>query len=334
MRKVVWLNHWFSTAYNIINLIKEDDKYDFYIIGSSELNYSVLKEVCDEWHSEPKEAKDEEYVNFCLDFCKKHNVDIFVPYRNLVIISKFKNRFEELGIKVLVDNYDVVSLLNNKQTAYDYFKNIITVPDYYVVETLDEFINAYNALEKKFNRVCFKFIRDEGGKSYRLIDNNRKGYADLFKKQSSCITLNNVVEALSEKEKFPPIMIMPYLEGDEISVDCLKTENGIIMIPRIKGNTRFETVRFDEEIIQMCSLIYDKLNIECPCNIQFKYKGGIPYFLEINTRMSGGTHMTCMAANVNIPNIAVNKLLGCNKEWQIDKKEKTVSQVEIPLIFN
>ena len=49
----IWLNHWFSSAYNIINLIKKDEK-DFYIIGSSRNNNSVVKSVCDEWYQEPE----------------------------------------------------------------------------------------------------------------------------------------------------------------------------------------------------------------------------------------------------------------------------------------
>ena len=36
----IWLNHWFSTAYNIINLIKADEQ-DFYIIGTNDNEYAV-----------------------------------------------------------------------------------------------------------------------------------------------------------------------------------------------------------------------------------------------------------------------------------------------------
>ncbi len=53
----------------------------------------------------------------------------------------------------------------------------------------------------------------------------------------------------------------------------------------------------------------DKVQLKFPCNIQFKIKEGIPYLLEINTRMSGGLQMACLAADINIPNIALNKLL-------------------------
>lgn len=43
----VWMNHWFSTAYNIINLIREAIPY-IEIIGSNEHLYSPIMNVCDE----------------------------------------------------------------------------------------------------------------------------------------------------------------------------------------------------------------------------------------------------------------------------------------------
>lgn len=65
--------------------------------------------------------------------------------------------------------------------------------------------------------------------------------------------------------------------------------------------------------------------LECPCNIQFKYLDDIPYFLEINTRMSGGIQMSCLASGVNIPNLAINKLLGRKKDWNNNKEGKCIS---------
>ena len=62
-------------------------------------------------------------------------------------------------------------------------------------------------------------------------------------------------------------------------------------------------------------------------------KDGIPYLLEINTRMSGGLQMGCLAAGVNIPNIALNKMFGCDIDWTMDRTEKTVSYIELPQII-
>lgn len=43
--------------------------------------------------------------------------------------------------------------------------------------------------------------------------------------------------------------------------------------------------------------------------------------------------MACMAGKVNIPSIAVNKLLGVEKDWKINKEEQYVTHVEVPVIL-
>lgn len=329
----IWFNHWFSTAFNIINMLKQDNP-DFYIIGTNEHKKSVLSTVCNEWYEEPV-LKGKEYVEFCLSFCKEHQVDVFMPRREMISISKWKAEFEKIGVKVLVDEYEIVDILNHKDKAYAELakRGVTTIPDYYIVTNIKGFENAYSELKKKYREVCIKFVHDEGGKSYRLIDNNRKGYAALFKKQNTRMTYDDIHEALSEREEFAPLMVMPNLSGEEISVDCLQTKQGLIMLPRIKDATRIERLCFDEEILKKTQEVYDAIELECPCNIQFKYLDGIPYFLEVNTRMSGGVQMACIAGGVNIPSIAVNKLLGIEKEWDICKEERFVTHVELPIIL-
>lgn len=328
----IWLNHWFSSAYNIINLIKENES-DFYIIGSNRNINSVMKNVCDEWYQEPV-LEGEAYVQFCINFCKEHEINLFVPRRGMLEISKYIYLFHEIGTKVMVDEYEIISLLNHKDKAYELFikEGIGSVPEYGIVTNVEDFILEYRKLCKKYQQVCFKYVHDEGGQSFRLISNGKKGYESLFNNANSGILFDDVVEALQERKEFEPVMIMPYLPDQEVSVDCLKTEQGIIMLPREKGETRIEKLIFDENILSVCKTFYDKVELECPCNIQFKYLDGIPYFLEVNTRMSGGVQMACLAAGVNIPNIAVNKMLGVHKKWSYEKIEKYVSHVEMPII--
>lgn len=147
------------------------------------------------------------------------------------------------------------------------------------------------------------------------------------------MTYDAIVDALSEREVFAPLMVMPNLSGEEISVDCLQTQDGLIMLPRIKDATRIEKLCFDPKILDITREVYAAIQLECPCNIQFKYLDGILYFLEVNTRMSGGIPMACLAGNVNIPSIAVNKLLGIKKEWAVCTEERCVSHIEIPVLL-
>ena len=329
----IWLNHWFSSAYNIINLIKEDEK-DFYIIGSSGNCNSVVKSACDEWYEEPV-WNEQEYVDYCLDFCKKHKVDIFLPRTGMIQISERKKEFEENGTQVMADDFDKIWTLNQKDKAYDLFKEkeIGTVPEYRIVTDSAGFQKAYEELTAHYTQLCFKFVQDEGARSFRIIDNNRKGFEALLNYAGVRIPYEEALNAFSQRETFPPVMVMPYMLGEEVSVDCLKTSQGVIMVPRIKSVGRVEKIAYDKEILDICADFYKKAGLEHPCNIQFRYLDGIPYFLEVNTRMSGGIQMSCLASGINIPNIAVNKMLGNVKEWTNTQEEKLVSYVEAPVII-
>ena len=329
----VWLNHWFSTAYNIIELIKANNP-GFEVVGTNERMESPIRAKCDEWFQEPV-LKGRDYVNYCLEFCVDHHIDVFMPRRHMVEISKHKEEFEAQDIKVMVDDYRYVQVLNSKDKAYSLFDidGLDVVPPHYVVNNVEDFVNAYRVLKQSFKQVCFKFVRDEGGKSYRLIDNSRKGYEALFKRQTTRMTFDDAVASLSEKTPLSPLMVMPYLPGNEVSVDCLRTSAGTIAIPRVKDSSRVERVLYDEAILSKCDELLEIVPLDQPCNIQFKYLDNRLYFLEINTRMSGGIHMSCAASGVNVPSIAVNKLLGVEEAWHLDATPRTVTQVEIPILL-
>ncbi len=65
----IWFNHWFSTAYHLIGLMRESGPERFTFVGSSSNPYAVYQRACDEWFAEPELPK-EEYVDFCLRSAK------------------------------------------------------------------------------------------------------------------------------------------------------------------------------------------------------------------------------------------------------------------------
>ena len=128
--------------------------------------------------------------NYCVEFCREHYVDVFLPRRGMLDISKHIQRFTSIGTKVMVDDYSLISVLNHKNEAYELFKKegIGIVPEYRMVTTTEQFCRGYSELKEQYKQVCFKFVKDEGGKSFRLIDNSKTGYATLFKKQTTRMT--------------------------------------------------------------------------------------------------------------------------------------------------
>ncbi len=332
----VWFNHWFSTAHQIIGLMKRDESQDIYVVGSNMAVNSVIRNACDEWYVD-SELKGDSYVSFCLEFCKAHSIDVFAPRREMVEISRQREQFESLGVRILADGYDKISFLNDKAKTYEFFKSNrdINVPDYFVVNNSAEFERAYEKLCKTAGGVCCKYVQDEGGMSFRRIVDEIDRFESLSYYQGSKIAYRELADILKGQESFKDMLVMPYLSGDEISVDCLSTKQGLIAVMRRKGWTRDERVFFDEGIYKMCEVVVDGIGLEYPCNIQFKLsEDGMPYLLEINTRMSGGTPMSCLASGINIPNIALNKLLGKEVGWTPFKGEKVVSYIEIPQIIN
>jgi len=90
----VWFNHWFSTSYRLTEVMQEHADKKICIIGSNMRKNSVIQKVCDEWYEEPT-CEGEEYINYCLDFCKDRQIDVFVPRRNMLNISQNINKFNQ-----------------------------------------------------------------------------------------------------------------------------------------------------------------------------------------------------------------------------------------------
>ena len=65
----VWFNHWFSTVYGLIELMKKDPVNQIYVIASNKQMDSVIQKVCDEWYEESS-ADGEAYIQDFIDFCK------------------------------------------------------------------------------------------------------------------------------------------------------------------------------------------------------------------------------------------------------------------------
>ena len=112
----VWFNRWFTTAFHLINLMKQGNPDQFTFIGSNENDIVVYKNVCDEWYVEPKGLSDEEYVSYCLDFCKQQRIDIFIPRKKLLVVSKAYAKFQEAGVRLMVDEkQEILTLLEDKE---------------------------------------------------------------------------------------------------------------------------------------------------------------------------------------------------------------------------
>lgn len=334
----IWFNHWFSAVYNIITMMREGCKDELYIIGTNKNDSAVYRSVCDAWYGEPAAANSADYVDFCVDFCKEHRVDVFVPRRELTAIVKNADRFAQIGVKLFTDvSGEMIRTLDDKLAAYDYFaaRGYDCIPDVRVAHSLESFMEAYETLKSGCRRVCYKLSIDEGARSFRVIDSHLKDAKALLEKPGAKIDYQDALAILSKYDFSIPVLVMPYLDGPEISIDCLRTARGDVIIPRYKIAGRYSVIRFEENIMALSRRVLDDVGTTMPINIQLRMHEGRLWLLEINPRMSGGMQLSCAASGINLPAIALNQLLGCDTEWQYPSFDsKKAAHVERAICFD
>ena len=332
----VWLDGWFSSAFNIIELIKNNpDKKPIKVIAShhKDMGYKVL---CDEFYLRedfPENDNDMNYKEWAIDFVKRHEIDIFFPrkyYGTLYNTHKdfvYVDRKSELKECKLVlpglffePRSSFTTLFEDKlwtqNSLSDWDKNLrkYELPCDKITEIADieRFKKYLDSKEFSYNKLCIKPIKGTGAQGFRILDYPY----DSWK-------IRDILERSGQE-----FIIMPYLEGNELSIDFLFTydKNGketVIFVPRIKNRVnRIQEIVLDEEVKTICEDI-DKAGIpysvEVIGNIQFMKHKGKYYLLEINPRMSGGIYLDALAG-VNFPYLMIKKILG--EEIKIPRVKK------------
>ena len=306
-KRIIWFNHWFTQAYNFIDLLKQDPRN--YVIASAKKIPFAFGACADERYEEPTGISGEDYVSWCLDFCKKHSVDVFFVKRFREETEKYLNRFISEGIHVIADgNTEQNRMLGSKFLSCSFMKehDLCLVPHMELITDAGDFERACRIIKEHYgpeHHVCIKADRDEGGLTYRRLYDD-----DTPKTFSGDIYFQAFAEDLKSREKFSPMVIMPYLDEPEISIDCMSTPDGLIAVPRRKIDTRITELRFDTELIETAKKISETVKIEYPYNIQLRPLNGRNVFMEINTRMAGGCYKAGLIG-CNFPQLAVSYAL-------------------------
>lgn len=338
MKKVnIYFNRWFSVAYHYMNLIRNnEDGVQFQIFATHPDIRHMSLQGADVAETEPA-LKGIEYVKFCVDFCRRNRIDVFIPRLHMLDIALHISLFDAIGTKVLVcRDVDLLDSIMDKGKFYENVREqgIMTVPEYHVVSTAEQFKAAYEDLVAKGHRVCFKPTETEGGLGFRIIDNTRNPLQELYGYVTPLITFDDAYRILASSPSFPDLMVMELLEGYEYSIDCLADEEGklLVAVPRRKAGGRLRLMEHIPELEEIASRVAEVYKIPFNYNIQMKYNGGTPKLLEINPRMSGGLHMSCLSG-INFPYLAVKSALGGEVQPMKFKGDVLASHLEQPMIM-
>ena len=347
--KNIWFNHTFSSEYNIILELKKElqkNHKDVKLIGTSKDINAIYSHICDEFYQESSDIDEEGYIDYALNFCKEHNIGVIFPTRYRLAFAHNYEKFEKLGVVVLVNtDANLLELLEDKESCMTSVREggICSVSPFESAETIKEFEEKYKILKAAKSpfdncRICMKYNKDEGAVSFRTIQESIPSIDSLRGTIGTKITYADICSILGRAEKFNKILLMPYLEGIDVSIDSFRGKDSFFAVTRYKLGNRRVLIDINKTFYDLSKLFSDYFNLTGLYNLQLRGHRGKWYFMEINTRMAGGIHKT-VHAGVNIPYLAYKDAIGMSLKEdegvfrQQFGRQVHLTQVETPVLL-
>lgn len=307
----VYFNRCFSMTSKIIQIfLSHPDTHKFKIFISHGCANDYLEDVADYFEVEPS-LSGRDYVDYCLNFCLKFKINIFVPRYNVTTLIDYEGEFNRIGVKVMfIGNSKTYQILDSKVKTYEALNNtdIVAIPKTFCVKNYDEFQTAYKKITAIGSSACMKPISGIGGNGFKKIIESMTEIDEL-QTSGSTIAKNRVARVLQDSQNVEPFIVMEYLEGDEFSIDCLGNKGELLRaIPRRKLDYYHQNIEHRANLIAIAQKLTKWFNLSYLYNIQLKYHKGKVYLIEINTRMSAGIHKSSLAG-VNFLYLAIKLLM-------------------------
>ncbi len=322
----VWFNKSFSSVHEILRQLRRDWGSGLFLIGShTESDFGPLT-ACDLAELEPVGLQEATYVDWCLNFCSEHRVDVFVPGRMREVIADHQDEFHARGTKLIVAaNGAILRLLEDKGRMLDEVPAGVAVHRYHRVRTWDDFSAACDQLECEGLRACFKPARGTYGLGFHILDEAMTPLKRLLRSEVHRISKIELQAVLANSDSFPELLVMEYLDGSEFSVDVLGSQGEVMAMVcrrkpmnghvRLTGTSRTirvaegqsQTLAKEPEIEQMVQLLARHFRLGGVFNVQFRARAEQPerpYLLEINGRISGGLPYVNLSG-INLPLLAI-----------------------------
>ncbi len=325
----IWFNKSFSVTHNLLNLIRQGDVGgDFHLLASHSVATAMARLAADEWFVEP-ELSGQEYVDWCLHFCAENRVDLFIPGKAAINISRRLDEFRQHGVSVLLcADTDTLVLLDNK-AAFSRSVDQADTPTAETVEvhSLTEFQSAYAAMRTRHTTLCLKPSVSVFGLGFRVIDETQDALEHVLAGVEQHVNLHELLRAMEGKPEFrkPSLLLMEFLGGDEWSVDCVAEHGELVFAVQRRKSTQLsapQTIDNNADVERMTEILTRRFGLNGMFNIQFRAGEHGIRVLEINARPSGGSPVACIAGP-NLPYEAVLRALDARKQADIRARRPT-----------
>lgn len=240
---------------------------------------------------------DAEYIEKVLEICKKENVSAVMTFIDpeIELLAKNRNKFEAIGVEVLVPYKETAELCFDKFLMFKYLQkcNIPTVNTY---GSFQEFEVAYNS----------------GIIDFPVFVKPRTGSGSVGARKVANIT--ELAEAVTNDET---LIIQEFMNCTDLDADVYVdtiSHKAVSAFLKRKLETRIggasKTISFiDNELFEFIQKICGVFKFSGPIDMDFFYCDGKYYLSEINPRF-GGAYLHAYGAGVDFIRLIENNLNG------------------------
>lgn len=304
----IWLNRTYATHVHTLAMLRDNpDGEPVHVVATHVDPHSPVMLAADVAEPEPAEGlSEEEYVAWALDLCARHGIDVLWPRQHLAALAAERDAFTAAGVGLVAGPAEAAALLDDKAAAYrDAEEAGLAVPPWRLVSTAAELLAAYDDLAV-LGDVVSKPVQGVGADGYRVLTRAPLTFEELTGPLPPRVGVDEAAAALDqavEAGSAVPLLVMPYLPGPEVSIDCLADEEGDLLaaVPRSKVD-RLRTLVDDPDAVEIARTIVKRHRLSSLSNTQVRYwqQPGVdaaprPYLLETNARVAGGLFQTTLA---------------------------------------
>jgi carbamoyl-phosphate synthase large subunit len=236
---------------------------------------------------------DENYIPTLFNIVKANNVQAIISLNDLELplLSVVKEQFEDLGVKVIVSDQEVINISFDKWETVKFLeKHKILSPKTYI--NLLDAINAIKSGQLKFPLV----VKPRWGSASIGIEfPETLEELELIYRLLTIKLKKTILAEVSSQDLDHAILIQEMIKGEEYGMDVLNDFNGKYFGTFVRqkilmraGETDKAISVIDHEFEKLGRTIGENLNHigNLDCDV-FKYQNKL-YVLELNPRFGGG----------------------------------------------
>ncbi len=305
--------------------------------NNSELATGLL--AADQWVVSP-DIYDESYIPFLLEVCREHNIKILISLFDvdLPVLAENKRKFQEIGVKVIVSDPEVISICNDKWKTHTFLSE-------HGLNTPKTYLDIEEALtEISKGNLCFPLIVKPrwGMGSIAVYEAKNIEELHFFNTRIRTEIQNSYLKYESNQCIDESVLIQEKLEGKEYGLDIIDNLDAQYQTTIVKKKLAMRSGETDiAEVIDNSEL--KKLGEQLALTLKhignmdvdiFVTDEGYVYILELNARFGGGYPFSHMAG-VDLPLAIINWCCGqcvednVLKETYGVKSAKNISMIRI-----